>query len=81
MAKRLIEEGNDIYIISARNSKEGILDKAKQLGISVNKVYATGSNDNKVKKIKELGIEIHYDNNEDVIKNLSKIGKLFKNER
>ncbi len=81
LAKRLIEEGNDIYIISARNSKEGILDKAKQLGISVNKVYATGSNDNKVKKIKELGIEIHYDNNEDVIKNLSKIGKLFKNER
>lgn len=81
LAKRLIEEGNDIYIISARNSKEGILDKAKQLGISVNKIYATGSNDNKVKKIKELGIEIHYDNNEDVIKNLSKIGKLFKNER
>ena len=81
LAKRLIEEGNDIYIISARNSKEGILDKAKQLGISVNKVYATGSNDNKVKKIKELGIEIHYDNNENVIKDLNKIGKLFKNER
>jgi hypothetical protein len=81
LAKKLITEGNDIYIISARNSKEGILEKAKQLGISVNKVYATGSNKNKIDKIKELGINTHYDNNEDVIKELGKIGKIFKNER
>ena len=66
-----------LYIISARNDKEGMLSTAKELGIPSSRVYATGSNKAKVEKIKELGISKHYDNNPDVIKELGNIGKLF----
>lgn len=77
LAQRLINEGADIYIISARESKDGMLDKAKELGIPESKVYATGSNEAKIAKIKELEIATHYDNNRDVINQLPHIGKLF----
>ncbi len=66
-----------LYIISARSSKEGMLSTAKELGIPESRIYATGSNKAKVEKIKELGIDKHYDNNPDVIKELNGIGKLF----
>jgi hypothetical protein len=80
LAKKLIKAGNDIYIISARHLKSGILNKAKELGIPMNRVYATGSNVNKINKIKSLKIVTHYDNNPNVIKELNGIGKLFSNE-
>jgi hypothetical protein len=57
-----------------------MLNKAKQLGIPLNRVYATGSNINKIAKIKSLNIKTHYDNNANVIKELNGIGKLFTNE-
>ena len=79
MAKKLIANNNDIYIISARHLKSGLLNKAKELGIPLNRVYATGSNINKINKIKSLKIQTHYDNNENVIKQLEGIGKLFTN--
>jgi len=80
LAKRLIAKNNDIYIISARHLKNGMLTKAKELGIPMNRVYATGSNTNKINKIKSLKIQTHYDNNSNVIKELGTIGKLFSNE-
>jgi len=80
LAKRLIAKGEDIYIISARHLKSGLLNKAKELGIPMNRVYATGSNVNKIAKIKSLKIVTHYDNNENVIKELGTIGKLFTND-
>ena len=80
LAKKLIEQGNDLYIISARHLKNGMLNKAKELGIPLNRVYATGSNTNKINKIKSLKIDAHYDNNENVIKQLGTIGKLFTND-
>lgn len=80
LAKKLIKQGNDIYIISARHLKNGMLTKAKELGIQPNRIYATGSNKNKIAKIKSLKIVTHYDNNENVIKELGTIGKLFTNE-
>ena len=52
-----------------------MLARAKRIGIPENKIYATGSNKAKVEKIKELGITIHYDNNQDVINELGEIGK------
>lgn len=79
LAKQLIADGNEVYIISARNLKVGMIDRAKSIGIYVSKVYATGSNENKISKIKELNIDIHYDNNSDVIKQLGSKGKLFTN--
>ena len=77
LAKRKIADGNTVYIISARGSKDRMLNTAKELGIPESRIYATGSNKAKVEKIKELGIVTHYDNNPDVIKELSGKGKLF----
>lgn len=77
LAKKEIESGSTVYIISARDSKDGILQLATELGIQSNRVYATGSNDNKVAKIKELGIVRHYDNNQDVIDMLGSVGQKF----
>ena len=77
MAKRAIAAGNTLYIISARQDKEGMLGVAKELGIPESRVYATGSNKAKVEKIKELGISKHIDNNADVIKELGAIGSKF----
>ena len=61
LAKRLISEGNIVYIISARNDIGGMLATAKELGIPESRVYATGSNSAKVEKIKSFGINKHYD--------------------
>ena len=77
LAKRLIAEGDVVYIISARDSKDGMLSVAKELGIPESRVYATGSNESKIQKVKELGISKHYDNNPDVIKALEGIGNKF----
>lgn len=77
LAKRLINEGDIVYIISARNDVEGMLSVAEDLGIPKGRVYATGSNKAKVEKIKELGITKHYDNNADVVNELGSIGSKF----
>jgi len=78
-AAQLIADGNTVYIISARGSKDNMLTTAKALGIPTSRIYATGSNKAKVEKVKELGINTHYDNNPDVIKELGSVGKLFTN--
>ena len=77
LAQKEIDNGNVVYIISARDSKEGMLKVADELGIPELRVYATGSNEAKIAKIKELGISKHYDNNSDVIKGLGTIGVQF----
>lgn len=77
LAKKKIAEGNNVYIISARQDVEGMLSTADELGIPHSRVYATGSNKAKIEKIKELGIQKHYDNNADVIAELGSIGEKF----
>jgi putative cell wall-binding protein len=79
LAKQKMSDGNTIYIISARGHKDGMLKTAEDLGIPESRIYATGSNKAKVEKIKELGINTHYDNNPDVIAELGSVGKLFTN--
>jgi len=76
LASKYIKQGKTVYIISARNNKEGMLKVAEELGIPTSRVFATGSNEEKIKKVKELGT-IHYDNNNDVIKELKNKGKLI----
>jgi soluble P-type ATPase len=76
-AEEWLNKGADVYIISARQEKDGMLTRAKRLGIPESRIYATGSNKAKVEKVKELGITIHYDNNEEVIKELESVGRLF----
>ena len=67
-----------LYIISARDNKTEMYKIADEVGIPHFRIYALGSNDVKVYKVKDLGIKIHYDNNPDVIKQLPGVGKLFK---
>lgn len=64
LLKRLLSEGVDVYVISARREKMNIE------GLPESKVYAVGSNKRKVETIKRLGIDTHYDNNPDVIDEL-----------
>jgi hypothetical protein len=78
LAKRLNETGAQLYIISARDNKEGMYKVADELNIPHFRIYALGTNKVKVFKVKDLGINTHYDNNPDVIKQLPGIGKLFK---
>ena len=70
-------KGADVYVISARNTKEDMLPRANKAGILFSRVYATGSNEAKIQKVKDLGITIHYDNNTDVIKELGEVGRLI----
>lgn len=77
LASRLIAQGVDLYVISARGDKEGMLELTNKLGIDSSKVFATGSNKSKVEKVNELGITKHYDNNSDVVKALGTIGEKF----
>jgi hypothetical protein len=76
-AKQLINEGAEVYIISARQNKDGMLPKANELGIPVGRVYAMGSNEGKIAKVKELEIVTHYDNNVDVVRALRGIGAIL----
>lgn len=69
-ALRLIEQGYTVYIISARDGKEGMLPIADRLGIPHDRVFATGSNQNKIEKILSLDIKTHYDDNIEVISKL-----------
>jgi hypothetical protein len=69
--------GAELYIISARNDKSGMLEKADKLGIPHDRVFATGSNKLKIQKIKELNIRRHFDNNKEVIKQLGNTGIQF----
>jgi hypothetical protein len=76
-AERDIKSGKIVYVISARQSVEGMLSTASTLGIPKGRVYATGSNKAKVEKIKSLGVKVHKDNNPDVIKELGVLGIQF----
>lgn len=75
LLKDQINNGNDVYIISARHSVSGMEKLASDYNIPMSKVFATGSNRAKVDKILELGIKTHYDNNQDVVYQLPGIGK------
>lgn len=78
LAKKHIDDGDVVYIISARSDKEPMMARAKELGILDSHIYATGSNSAKIEKVKELGIVKHYDNNLDVVNELKGIGEKFR---
>jgi hypothetical protein len=68
-----ITKGDEVYIISARDSKDNI-----NIDIARDHIFATGSNEAKIAKVKELGISKHFDNNPDVVKALASIGEKFR---
>ena len=77
LAQQFIKKGDELFIISARQTKEGMMETANALGIDSDHVFAVGSNTEKIAKIKELNIDKHFDNNPDVIKELGSIGSKF----
>jgi DNA-binding phage protein len=76
-AMDLVEKGITVYIISARDEVSGMLKLARRVGIAESNVYATGSNEAKIAKVKELGITTHYDNNIEVVRALKGIGAII----
>ena len=75
MIQSAIDNGDDVYIVSARDNKIGMIID----GIPQSKIFAVGSNEEKIKKVKELGITQFYDNNRNVISKLPRVGKIFLN--
>lgn len=73
LLKRLISEGKIVYIISARDRKFPIVDDLKDI-IPHTRIWATGSNTNKVKKAKSLNVITHYDNRQDVVDAMKEVG-------
>lgn len=78
--RKLLEDNieNDVYIISARSNIDPLLKLADEYNIPHSNVFATGSNKEKINKIKELGVLKHYDNNNNVVEELGNIGNLYK---
>jgi hypothetical protein len=77
LIKSFIMQGYEVYIVSARSSKDAIVEDLKSLAIPRYRIFATGSNIAKVEQIKRLGVEKHYDNNPDVIDRLKEVGEDF----
>ena len=71
--KELVDAGNDVYIVTARNEAEGtdVLNKAKALRLPQDKVLFTNGQP-KSDVLKRIGITKHYDNNIDVINEIKK---------
>ena len=68
IAKRLISEGKTVYIVTRRQetASEEVYKVADELGIPKSRVYFTNG-ELKWKTIKRLGIDTHYDNNENEV--------------
>ena len=77
LVKKKIKEGKIVYIISARHFVSSMMSTAKELGIPLRRVFATGSNQAKIKKVYKLKVSVHYDRNTDVVNQLKGIGKVI----
>lgn len=64
--KKEMDSGNIIYIISASHFINDIRNFGEKYGIPKDRIYALGSNQKKIEKIKELNIVRHYDNSKQV---------------
>jgi len=78
IAQDLVAEGNNVYIISARSDVSGMTFLAIKLGIPLVNVFATGSDEAKINKIRQLNVTKHYDNKVEVIEKIRPYGVLVK---
>jgi len=74
LLQKAIDNGDEVFVISARHNEDKIATMLKDFNIPRSHIFATGSNTEKVNKINELGIDKHYDDNPNVIKELGRIG-------
>ena len=78
LAKKLNEEGNNLYVITARDKvTPQMIERAEAAGIPKENIITAGSDEEKVKIVKENNISKHIDNKESVIKALGDAGELF----
>lgn len=65
LAKRLIREGNDVYIVTRlNNNNRKVVEKvANEVGIKPNNIYFTNGAP-KYETLRKLNITKHYDNNQ-----------------
>ena len=77
LAREEIAKGNKVYIISARETKDGMLEIANELGIPDQNVYATKNNVQKLAQVETLNIDRFYDDNPDVVGSIPGIGHKF----
>ena len=61
IAKEKISNGDEVYIITKRSESQNVLDLAEKIGIKKENVVFT-NHEPKWSFIKDLGIDIHYDN-------------------
>ena len=82
LAKQLISQGNDVYIVTARNSSDStpVNAIADKLGIPHSKIYYTNGK-SKWMKLNELGIKKHIDNNPNVLEDIKKHLPLIKTQQ
>ena len=71
LLKRKISEGYDVYIVTARRHSLTVINFARQNGVPSNRVFFTEGED-KWKTLQRLGIETHYDNNQEQIDKINK---------
>lgn len=72
-----IKNNWDVYIITASTrelAEKEVYNVADKYGVPHSKVFFTGSNKAKVEKIQELGVDVHIDNNQDVLDQIEKLG-------
>jgi len=82
LARRLINEGNDLYIVTRRRRTESndVYRDAQMVGIPRDRVFFTEGR-LKWQKLKELGIQRHIDNNPDEIKAIKENAPLIRADK
>jgi len=69
-----LESGSEVYIISARADDAELIVFGNEYGIPESRIFAMGSNEKKIEKMKELNIVRHYENNDDVLAEIGGVG-------
>jgi hypothetical protein len=78
-ARQMIRDGYNLFIVSARDKvTPDMVARARKAGIPEENIIATGSDEAKVRKVKQLGVEKHFDDKPEVIAALGLVGEQFK---
>ena len=78
-AKQMLRDGYNLFIVSARDKvTPDMVARARKAGIPEENIIATGSDEAKVRKVKQLGVEKHFDDKPEVIAALGLVGEQFK---
>jgi len=71
----IIAGGTEVYIISSLDNAASLYSLSLKFGIPMTRVFAMGSDEEKIRKIKQLGINIFFDANQSIVNKLPNIGR------